>query len=194
MPMKFSFTLDDGDIKYFKRLLREAKALARTQDESTIIPAVRDLVTRVRGMKRLPSFASEAIDTLETLTEMLEDQDYALPKPIATRALSALAYFAHAEDLIPDHIPGLGFLDDAIMVKIVEEEFTYDIAGYREFKRFRGGAELRPWTNVARERLPRRLAEKRKQIRAKIDKKKGARAEREERAARGGNVGKGRLW
>lgn len=192
MAMKFTFTLDDEDIRYFKQLLRDAKEMAERQDPEAIVPAVRDLIKRMRDLPRIPNFAREATETLETLIEMLEDHDFELPKPVVNRALAALAYFANAEDLIPDSVPGLGFLDDAIMVKIVEEEFTYDLAGYREFKRFRAGAEQRPWTAVARERLPRRLTEKRRQIREKIDRKKRARAEREKSSGGGKRVG--RLW
>jgi hypothetical protein len=85
-------------------------------------------------------------------------------------------------------VPGLGFLDDAIMIKIIAEDFAYDLDGYQEFRRFRDGAEQRPWTSVARERLPRRLKEKRDAIREKIDAKKEKRAEKRKAG------GFGRFW
>lgn len=169
MPMKFTFTLDDDDLRYFQRLVTDAKKYARDRDPAEVVSAVRALVTRVRGAGRVPSFAEEAIETLETLISMVEDKDWALPKATADRVLASLAYFAAPDDLIPDHVPGLGFLDDAIMVKIVEGEFEAELWGYRKFCRFRAGAEQRPWTAVAQERLPRRLREKRQQIREEID-------------------------
>ena len=82
--------------------------------------------------------------------------------------LAGLAYFANPEDLIPDHIPALGFLDDAIMVKFVEEEFKHELWAYRKFRKFRDGAELRPWTDVASSRLPGRLDVMRKKLRADV--------------------------
>jgi uncharacterized membrane protein YkvA (DUF1232 family) len=168
MSMKFSFTLDDEDLKYFQRLLKDARKYASDEDPAAIIGAVRKVVVDARKTARLPSFAEEAIDTLEALIDMVEDADWALPKASASKVVAALAYFAHSEDLIPDHIPGLGFLDDAIMIKIVETDFKHELWGYHKFSKFRGGAEQRPWTKVARERLPRRLKEKRDQIRDEV--------------------------
>jgi uncharacterized membrane protein YkvA (DUF1232 family) len=57
--------------------------------------------------------------------------------------LNALAYFAEPEDLIPDHIPGLGFLDDAIMVELVVRELRHEIEAYEDFCAFRTREEKR---------------------------------------------------
>ena len=168
MSMKFSFTLDDEDLKYFQRLLRDARKYAKDEEPAALIQAVRKVVGDARKTARLPSFAEEAIDTLEAMIDMVEDSDWALPRATGAKVLAALAYFAQPDDLIPDHIPGLGFLDDAIMIKIVETDFKHELWGYRKFSKFRGGAEQRPWTKVARERLPRRLKEKRDDVREEI--------------------------
>jgi len=70
--------------------------------------------------------------------------------------------------VIPDDVPLVGFLDDAIMIKFVEEEMKHELWGYRQFRKFREGAEQRPWSAVARARLPERLAKRRQEIRAKV--------------------------
>ena len=176
MAMKFSFTLDDEDLKYFQRLLRDARKYAKEQPESDIVASVRNVVAQARKTPRLPGFAEEAIDTLEALIDLVEDKEWAAPAAVTSKVVAALAYFAQPEDLIPDTVPGLGFLDDAIMIKIVEADFKHELSGYRKFCRFRAGAEQRPWTAVARERLPRRLKEKRDALRAEI-------AERNEKTA-----------
>ena len=178
---KVSFTLDEKDANYFRNLYREAKAAAQDQDPNEVVSNARALVGRVRGSAKTPHFVVEAIETLEDLAELIEDKDYAAPKSVTEQVVAGLAYFSNPEDLIPDHIPGLGFLDDAIMVKFIGEEFKHELAGYRRFRKFRRGAEQRPWTRVAQERLPKQLAEHRKKIRAEIAKRKAADAEKRKR-------------
>ena len=172
---KISFSLDESDVAYFRKLFRNARKAAAEQDPSEIIAAVRALIARVREARKNPKFVTETVTVLEDLVKMIEDEDYELPKGPRAEVLAALAYFANPEDLIPDQVPGLGFLDDAIMIKIAEEEFRHELWGYRKFGKFRSGAEVRPWTTIAKQRLPQRLVEQRRQIRADVESRKRAR-------------------
>ncbi|HCI88255.1 MAG TPA: hypothetical protein DHV53_06350 [Gammaproteobacteria bacterium] len=56
---------------------------------------------------------------------------------------SALYYFVDADDVIPDYIPGIGFLDDAIYAEIVIQELRTEIRLYQEFCQFRIAEETR---------------------------------------------------
>ena len=87
------------------------------------------------------------------------------------RILGALAYFGNPGDLIPDHIPVFGFLDDALMVKLVEGEFRHELVAFRKFRSYRAGAEQRPWTATAKGRLPQRLDIQRKKLRGEVERK-----------------------
>jgi uncharacterized membrane protein YkvA (DUF1232 family) len=171
---KVTFTLDQEDAKYFRSLFRNAKNAAAAQDKDEILAGARALVESVRSNKKTPSFVLDALETLENLTELIEDEHYAAPAKVRKEVVAALAYFANPEDLIPDEIPVLGFLDDAIMVKFVEEQFKHELAAFRKFRKFQRGAEQRPWTRVASERLPGRLAAMRTKLRAECDRKNQA--------------------
>ena len=172
MAFKVTFTLDEQDSKYFQDLYRTARKNAKAEDAPHIVGEVKKLIERVRGAKRVPHFVSDAITTLEDLIQMLEDKDYQLPRAVSESAVAGLAYFANPQDVIPDHIPALGFLDDAIMISFVAEEFRHELWAYRKFRSFRGGAEQRPWTAVAKDRLPRRLEEYRRDLREKVEARK----------------------
>jgi hypothetical protein len=66
--------------------------------------------------------------------------------------LHALAYFAEPDDLIPDHIPGLGYLDDAIMVELVVRELRHEIDAYQDFCMFRDSERAKSRAGSQKER------------------------------------------
>jgi uncharacterized membrane protein YkvA (DUF1232 family) len=171
---KITFSLDEQDSKYFHELYRAAKKNAKQEDAPRVMAEVRALISRVRSATKVPNFVADAITTLEDLMQMLEDKDYALPRTVAESAIAGLAYFANPQDAIPDHIPALGFLDDAIMISFVAEEFYHELWAYRKFRGFRSGAEQRPWTSVAQGRMPKRLDAYRKELREKVAEKNQA--------------------
>jgi len=171
---KVAFELDEQDAAYFRGLYRRAKRNAAQMDADTIIRDARNLVQHVKDSKRAPKFVVEAIATLEDMTQIIEDEQYKAPPSVRNQVLAGLAYFANPEDLIPDHIPALGFLDDAIMVKFVEEEFKHELWGYRKFRGFSAPTEQRPWTRIGNERLKARTEAYRKKIRAEINSRKAA--------------------
>ena len=175
---KVAFELDEQDAAYFRGLYRRAKQSAAKLDPDAIIKDARRLVEQVRSSKKVPRFVVEAIETLEDMTLIIEDEEYKAPPAVRSQVLAGLAYFSNPEDLIPDHIPALGFLDDAIMVKFVEEEFRHELWGYRKFRGFRAPAEQRPWTQIGGDRLKQRTEEYRRKIRGQINERKAADAAR----------------
>jgi uncharacterized membrane protein YkvA (DUF1232 family) len=166
---KVTFQLDESDADYFRNLYRRAKKGAAEQEAIAIIRAARDVVKRVRATKKTPHFVIEAIDVLADLTDLIQDDAYSAPEKVKGEVLAALAYFTNPEDLIPDHVPGLGFLDDALMVKFIEEEFKHELWGFRKFRDRRDSAEQRPWASPGTERLRQRLDADRRRIRAEIE-------------------------
>jgi len=136
MPLRVSFELDEDDLKHFRLIMREArKAAARSTPEQIVASADR-LLGRVDSTKA-PKFVRERLGKLRIMIDMLIDHEWRLPVRDATRVLNALAYFCEPEDLIPDHIPGLGYLDDAIMIELVLRELRHEIDAYRDFCDYR---------------------------------------------------------
>ncbi len=166
---KVSFTHDEEDVSYFRKLYRKAKKEAKDLDSEQIVSDARGVVTEVRKSKKTPRFVIDAIDVLADLTDLVQDEEYAAPKKVRDAVLAAIAYFSNPDDLIPDDIPGLGFLDDAIMIKFVEDEFQHELWGYRRFRKLRDSSEQRPWSRPARERLSERLKRDRIRIRKETE-------------------------
>jgi hypothetical protein len=87
--------------------------------------------------------------------------------------IEALAYFSESDDLIPDDIPGLGFLDDAIMIELVSMELEHEIQAYRDFVIYRaaeagrkgedtGMLERADWLEERRQQLHSRMRRRRR--------------------------------
>lgn len=161
MGLSVSFELDDDDLAHFRLIMREARRAAARMTPEDIVAAAEALLETLRADKA-PGFIRDRIERLRLLIRMLTDIDWRLPHQEATRVLNALAYFTEPDDLIPDHIPGLGFLDDAIMVELVMRELEYEIEAYREFcdyREERGDRGRDDWLNARRAELQARMRE-----------------------------------
>jgi len=139
MAIEISIELSDQDIEHFAamaRAVQQAFQGARI-DEKSIINATNQLLEKASAQENLPKYIAARLTTLQILVNMIQDKDWELPDEDRKRILSAIAYFEHPEDLIPDRIPGIGFLDDAIMIDLIEREMEPEISTYREFCQYR---------------------------------------------------------
>ncbi len=181
--MRVTFKLGDKDLTHLKRMMRSAAA--KQKDPQKIVDAARTMARRARKAEP-PDYVLERITMIEEITCMIEDTEWRLPVSVRKRVCGALAYFAEPHDLIPDHIPVLGFLDDAIMIEIMAEGFLPEIQGYRDFCRYRNSLSRRLSSATQGPLLQQRLVAKRRQIRARIQ----ARPQR----SRDGAHGRFKLW
>ena len=110
--------------------------------QGDILDACRELLQRAESAGA-PNFALKRLRRLNDLVAMVEDEDWNLPAEDVTRVINALAYFANADDLIPDDVPGLGYLDDAVMVDLVLRELSQELKAYDDFRSFREAERAR---------------------------------------------------
>lgn len=141
MAFEVTFELQEADLEHFRDVMRKAQSGAKQLSEHEILASAKNLSKDINV--ELPAFVSERIKKLETLVAMIEDSEWKIPDEERSDVLSALAYFSDPEDLVPDHIPVLGFLDDAIMIELVAEELKDDIEAFEEFCAYREREEGR---------------------------------------------------
>ncbi len=152
MTLRITFELSDEDLKHFKLIMREARSASANLSADEIKAAAKQLLEEVREAKP-PGFIKERIEKITVMIAMVDDPEWKLPEQERTRVMNALAYFGEPEDLIPDHIPGLGFLDDAIMIELVIRELKHEIEAYVDFCDYREREQesQRANDNVSRE-------------------------------------------
>lgn len=191
MSLTISFELSEKDLEHFRAMAREAQQSVKTTslNSEQIVSAARELFDSSKGPDQLPEFIAERLKKLEILVQMVDDDEWNLPEQELDRVLSAMAYFADPEDLIPDRIPGIGFLDDAIMAELVTTDLEEEIKAYSEFASFRTAEEERRETqgidtHVGREEW---LADKRAVLHHRM-------RQRRRNLSASGGAGRIRLW
>lgn len=136
MSMQINFELSDADLEHFKyQMARTREAYADLSEEKTIENA-RALIEKVSG-ESVPAFIQERVDSLRTLLDMVRDEAWRLEDPERGRVLAALAYFADPQDIIHDSVPGLGYVDDAIMIELICRELRHELTAYADFCDYR---------------------------------------------------------
>lgn len=155
MSITIKLEISDRDIRDLRKAMQRARQMVSHADEEEIVDAARSVIgeTDVHGA---PDFVRERIPRLAALIEMLEDADWRLPSQNRQQILAALIYFSDPEDLIPDDVPVLGFLDDAIIAELVLLELRHVIEAYGDFCRYREGLASALDRDTRRARLQKR--------------------------------------
>jgi uncharacterized membrane protein YkvA (DUF1232 family) len=184
MPMNITFELSDKDLKYFKRIIKEVRERSAGIDEAKLVAGVRKLIEEIRGA-HAAGFVVQRLEKLERMVKMLEDKEWDMEGKDRSRVADGLVYFAEGEDLIPDRIPGLGYLDDAIMIELVVQDLKHEIEAYDDFCKYRvskkkllGGKDAKAsrekWLTARRGQLHSRMRRRRRRDRGGRSSRGGA--------------------
>jgi uncharacterized membrane protein YkvA (DUF1232 family) len=181
MPLKVTFDLSDKDLRYFRKLMREARSKARSASEASVCKGAQELLDHVKSSDA-PQCVKQLLLMVRPMIEMLGDEEWRLKGEDRERVLTALAYFNDPQDMIPDHVPGFGFMDDAIMVQLVVYELRPELDAYEDFCKHRKAQTKRRGRETPEQR-EKWIAARREALQARMRRRR-ARA----RPARGGKV------
>lgn len=172
MSLEIAFTLDEEDLDYFRELMGRAQENITDLEQKDVVKNAQALLDGIPDESQ-PRFVHQRFEKLQLLINMLDDPEWPLEEEEKRDIVSALAYFEYAQDLIPDHIPALGYLDDAILIELVVRELAPEIDAFEDFCYYRRNEEKRrgledksitheEWVEAKRAELFQRMRRRRK--------------------------------
>jgi uncharacterized membrane protein YkvA (DUF1232 family) len=136
MGLSINIELSDNDLDHFQEVLKRAHQTAGSKSSREITEAASQLLADAHS-SHAPEFITERLAKLDALINMVHDEGWGLPEEDKARVLTALTYFADPKDVIPDNVPVVGYLDDAIMIELCVRELKHEVEAYSDFCSFR---------------------------------------------------------
>ena len=136
MSLAITIELSDDDLKYFADAMQSAQKESQNLSPQEITDAASKLLQDGKDNK-LPAFISERLSKIDSMVSMVNDAGFGMEEVDKKRVLACLTYFANPKDIIPDNVPVLGFLDDAIMIELVVRELQHEVEAYDDFVIYR---------------------------------------------------------
>lgn len=167
MTLHISFRLSDRDLEFFSSVMEKSRQKAAEISEQQVIDNAKQLLAQVNECDTT-DFIRDHMAQLDTLISMIVDEGWGLIEDDRSRILAALSYFSEPQDLIPDDTPGLGFLDDAIIIEVVFQALEHEIQAYREFLIFRVSESNRRGSDADPMQRADWLEERRQQLHARM--------------------------
>ena len=175
MSLRVAFDLEETDLEYFRSIIRRAGTSARTTSEEEVVAHAEAMINEVKAAE-LPAFAAQRIDRVGGLIDMLQDDEWKLAGNERNNVVTALAYFADPKDVIPDDVPVLGYIDDAIMIELILRELKHEIEAFDDFRRYqREEASRNRDPNLTREDW---LGAKRRELHQRMRRRRNSRSPR----------------
>lgn len=174
MPIRISLDLTDSDLRFFRKALRNSRESMKHADEEEIIEAITTVIAEIKSSGPLPDFINCRIPDLEAMTTLFHDEEWMLPKVDREQVLSTFIYFGDPEDLIPDEIPGIGYLDDVIMIELLLREMHHVREAYEDFCSFRNDYDKKHKGVKNPQDRESKIAKKRGQLHARMKRRKVA--------------------
>ncbi|MET0893740.1 MAG: YkvA family protein [Pseudoxanthomonas sp.] len=131
-----SFRLSSLDMERFNALLASLAGDRAPLDCDQVVTAARALAD-ASGEQSTPACIRQRLEQAGALAVMLADHGWQPANEAVEPASAVLGYLGGQDNLIPDWIPQVGQLDDAILIDAAWPRLATEVLSYQDFCRLR---------------------------------------------------------
>lgn len=115
---------------------REAEELLKDKKKtSELLDKAKKLLEKIKNIPVIGGLVDDITMTIELIGEFVSGTYRKVPVRVIVSALAAIIYLVSPIDLIPDLIPGLGFIDDAaVLTLVLGTGLSLELKKYRKCK------------------------------------------------------------
>ncbi len=130
------YRLNSRDLENFNQLLARLGRRQAPLDCDQLVTAARELSVPAAG-DAAPPCILQRLRWAESVAQMVRDPNWAPANDAIAPAELVLDYVRSHEGLIPDWLPQVGRLDDAIVIETAWQELAPEVVSYVDFRRLR---------------------------------------------------------
>lgn len=130
------YEVDSGRLPLFNDAMRRMDPDATPLGTDQFVTAARRVLERYpTGVT--PAFVESRMRAWDHLQQLAEDRDWRADAEVLARTDALRGYINNPDDVLPDHLPSIGLLDDALLIDVALQNLRGEIADYESFCHFR---------------------------------------------------------
>lgn len=129
--------LDNGALRHFQRIAGCLDQGTPPPDADAMASAARSLIHQFAGTHRAPPCIRLRLRCLHALRAMSAEPAWRLDGDKQQRIALLTTYAANRDRLVPDAVPVIGGLDEAVLVDLAWPSLRFELGDYLDFRRLR---------------------------------------------------------
>ena len=129
------YEIEPGRLQHFNGVLKQISVDAPALTMDQIVTAARRVLSRYRPGQR-PAFVESRLQALLRLEEMAANPGWQMAEADRQRVALLREYVDEPQGLLPDALPVVGQLDDAVLIDMTLQMLRDELADYEDYCRF----------------------------------------------------------
>ena len=144
-----SIDIDDQVKAHFNKFIAEHGSNIDAGD----VKEAKEKIVEVRNNCE-DGYVVDQVGCLQMMLSMVEDKTWQVSEGNKEKINATIRYFVDDNDVIPDHIPGIGYVDDCIVIDGTMDDVEEEMLEFKDFCRARmvyaknGPFSLEDWGKI----------------------------------------------